>query len=94
MKTIFKLTAIYLLCCYAFLIGRGYDEKQVFIGDVSTSPKFVCYIQFMMPHDLIEVGDTLFFILKNDTVFSAQTKSGEIYMRRHSFHKPYKKLKK
>jgi hypothetical protein len=54
---------------------------MVFIGDV-IEDMGVVNVNMMFPDKLIGIGDTLFFITKNDSLYVAQD---SIYLRRHKF---------
>lgn len=59
------------------------ENQPADIGTVFENTPIVI-VNFIFPADgLMEVGDTLFFITKNDTVFTCSNKKhGNLYMRR------------
>lgn len=73
---------LYALLALALLVGC--NKKNVFIGDVYEDSHMI-NIMITVPVELIEVNDTLFFMVKNDTMYTCGNKYGNLYMRRHKY---------
>ena len=77
---------IFVFLC--FLLFSCHDDSNEFRGVVYEDHMITMFI--ILPTNLLNVGDTLFFVVKNDTVIFAQTDKGEIYMRRYKSESPLK----
>lgn len=77
--------ARHFLCALVVLVLLvGCNKKNVFIGEVYEGSHMI-NIHMVIPVELMEINDTLFFMVKNDTMYICGNKHGNLYMRRYKY---------